>query len=71
MRLDTSAGVVRSRFGAPNIGNYTIYTRKIRLQVVSANEVSVTSTVSWRSGFSRDEQQVVVQNSLFNVYGTN
>lgn len=71
VRLDTSTGVVRSRFGAVNTGVYSVYTRKVRLQVVSANEVSITSTVSWRSGFSREEQQVVVQNSLFNVYGTN
>ncbi len=69
--IDTTSTVSRARFNASNTGTKTAFTRTIRLQPVSLSEVSVVSTVIWRSGFSKDEQQVSVQTSLFNVYGTN
>lgn len=69
--LDTASAVARSRYTHVNTGNQTVYTRTIKFTRVSANEVGVVSTVTWRSGFSREEQRVSVQTSLFNVYGTN
>ena len=69
--LDTASGVARSRYIHTNTGTPTLYTRAIKFTRISANEVSVVSTVTWRSGFSREEQRVSVQTSLFNVYGTN
>jgi prepilin-type N-terminal cleavage/methylation domain-containing protein len=69
--LDTTSSVARSRYTHTNSYSPTAYTRAVKFTRVSANEVSVVSTVTWRSGFSRDEQRVSVQTSLFNVYGTN
>jgi prepilin-type N-terminal cleavage/methylation domain-containing protein len=69
--LDTGSGVTRSRYTYTSTANPTIFNRTIKLARVGANEVSVISTVTWQSGFSRDEQKVTVQTSLFNVYGTN
>ncbi len=73
MYLDTTSPISRARYNSVNTGPRIPYTRRIRLQQVPSNpnEVSVTSIVTWRSGFSREEQQVSVQTSLFNVYGTN
>lgn len=74
MTLATTTATTRARYSAvTNSGRKIPYTRKVRLQYNPAypNEVSVVSTVSWQSGFSRDEQQVSVQTTLFNVYGTN
>ena len=71
VNLDTENSSLRSRFTPGTSGTPTIYSRTIRLQNVSANEVSVTSVVTWRSGFSRDSQQVSVQTSLFNIYESN
>ncbi|MEK7461952.1 MAG: prepilin-type N-terminal cleavage/methylation domain-containing protein [Patescibacteria group bacterium] len=71
--LDKNPSVVRSRYTHNNtVGTTpTPFTRVIKFATVGLNEVSVTSTVTWQSGFSRDQQQVVVQTSIFNVYGTN
>ncbi len=69
--LDTGSTIARSRYTYTPTQSPTIFSRRIKLTRVSANEVSVVSTVTWRSGFSRNEQQVSVQTSLFNVYGTN
>jgi hypothetical protein len=41
----------------------------IRMTKIGTDEVKVVSTVTWRSGFSRDQQSVSVETSLFNVYG--
>lgn len=71
VNLDAENSSLRSRFTPGTTGTPTLYSRNIRLQIVSANEVSVTSVVTWRSGFSRDDQQVTVQTSLFNIYATN
>ena len=71
LNLDTTSTVSRARYNSVTIGGRTVYTRRVQLRLVSASEVSVTSIVTWRSGFSREEQQVSVQTSLFNVYGTN
>ncbi len=75
MYLDTGATQNRSRYNSNSVGQRTPFARKIKLQTIVAggqiNEVRVESIVTWRSGFSREEQQVVVQTSLFNVYGTN
>ena len=71
VNLDTQTNSLRSRFTPGTSGTPTIYSRSIRLQNVSLNEVSVTSVVTWRSGFSRDSQQVSVQTSLFNIYESN
>ncbi len=69
--LDAASAVARSRYIHNNTGIPTLYTRAIKFTRISAHEVSVVSTVTWRSGFSREEQRVSVQTSLFNVYGTN
>lgn len=70
--LDTSSSVVRSRYSHDSSGTPTSFTRVIKFtRDPSGREVSVTSTVTWQSGFSREQQQVVVQTSLFNIYGTN
>ena len=71
VNLDAENGSLRSKFTPGTSGSATIYSRNIRLQAVSANEISVTSVVTWRSGFSRENQQVVVQTSLFNIYESN
>lgn len=69
--LNTSQSVVRSRYNHDNSGGTTPFTRVIRFTRVGLNEVSVISTVTWQSGFSREGQQVSVQTSLLNIYGTN
>jgi prepilin-type N-terminal cleavage/methylation domain-containing protein len=69
--LDTGNGVNRSKYGHQNGATQTPYTRVIRMRRIGSNEVSVTSTVTWQSGFSKEIQQVVVQTSLFNVYDNN
>lgn len=66
--LDTTTSPQRSRYVHSVTTTPTPFTRVIRLSR-TGNEVSVISTVTWRSGFSRNEQQVSVQTSLFNVYG--
>jgi prepilin-type N-terminal cleavage/methylation domain-containing protein len=71
VHLDQENGSLRSKFTPGTTGTPTIYSRNIRLQQVSANEVSVTSIVTWRSGFSRESQEVRVQTSLFNIYENN
>lgn len=71
INLDAESSSLRSKFTAAGSGTATIYSRSIRLQAVSANEVSVTSIVTWRSGFSRESQEVRVQTSLFNIYENN
>ncbi len=69
--LDTRPGQIRSRYTYDGtIGSPTIFTRTVTFSPVGADEVSVVSTVTWRSGFSKDEQRVSVQTSLFNVYAT-
>lgn len=51
-----------------NLGTETIYTRVIRFELINANEVKVTSTVTWRTGSLRAEQEVAVETYLFKVY---
>jgi hypothetical protein len=67
-----TAAILRSRFthDAGN-GPLTPYTRRIFLERVNADEVKVTSRVTWRSGSVREDQVVNVETRLFNVYGTN
>lgn len=59
----------RSRYTHVVTSEPTPFTRIIRLTKIGADEVQVVSTVTWRSGFSRDQQSVSVETSLFNVYG--
>lgn len=76
--LSTSPATTRARYlydtsGSPTLDptlTLTLYSRSIKFDRVSANEVSVVSTVTWQSGFSREVQKVEVQTSLFDVYGT-
>lgn len=71
IRLDPDNTSLRAKFNTGSTGAITMYQRIIKLELLpSGKEVSVTSTVTWRSGFSRDPQQVVVQSSLFNIYDT-
>jgi len=66
-----STGAVRSRFTHTANGNtLTPFTRKITLTRINSDEVSVVSTVTWRTGSLRAEQQVSVETRLFNMYGS-
>lgn len=68
--LDTSSSIQRSRYTHVSSGNAsTPYTRTITLELVNANEVKVTSKVTWRTGSIRQAQEVVTETRLFNVYG--
>jgi prepilin-type N-terminal cleavage/methylation domain-containing protein len=67
--LDTSTAVSRSRYTHVASGNtLTSFTRVIFLERMNANEVKVTSTVTWRSGSVREDQIVSVETRLFNLY---
>ncbi len=59
----------RARYTHVVTSEPTPYTRVIRMTKIGTDEVKVVSTVTWRSGFSRDQQSVSVETSLFNVYG--
>jgi len=61
----------RASFTHKSGGNVaTIYTRVIKMEKVNADEVKVTSTVTWRNGALKNGQTVSVETRLFNVYGT-
>ena len=51
------------------VGTITPYTRTIYMEIINANEVKVTSEVTWRTGSLRSLQKVEVVTYLFNVYG--
>lgn len=60
----------RSRYTYTSAGNErTLFTRVIKFQEVSSNEIRVISTVFWRTGAQRAAQQVEVETYLFDVYG--
>lgn len=60
----------RSRYTHTAAGNTaTPYTRTITMEATANREVKVTSRVSWRTGSQRNEQEVLVETYLFNVYG--
>ena len=68
--LDTNTAIQRSRYTHVSSGNTsTPYTRVITLELVNANEVKVTSKVTWRTGSIRQAQEVVAETRLFNIYG--
>jgi prepilin-type N-terminal cleavage/methylation domain-containing protein len=69
----STTAVTRSHYSHNTNGTLTPYTRIIKFDSTGTpnSEIRVTVTVSWRSGFSREEQQVTAQTSIFNVYGTN
>ena len=70
--LDTTTAVSRSRYTLTATGNtLTQFTRQIILEQVNANEVKVTSRVTWRSGSVREDQVVNVETRLFNLYESN
>jgi len=63
-----STNAVRSRFTYSDVGTEpTLFTRAIKF-IESGDEVHVESIVTWRTGSRRDNQQVVVESYLFNVY---
>ncbi len=49
----------------------TKYTRVIKMEAIGSDQVKVVSTVTWRTGSQRAQQQVVAETYLFNVYGNN
>lgn len=49
-------------------GDTTPYTRIIRFELTAAEEVLVTSSVSWSSTILGGTQEVVLTTSLFNLY---
>jgi Tfp pilus assembly protein PilV len=59
----------RARYTHVATAESTPYLRVIKMTKINADEVRVVSTVTWRSGFSREQQSVSVETSLFNVYG--
>lgn len=70
--LNTTAAVLRSRYTHDAANNtLTPFTRIISLRQLNANEVKITSRVTWRSGSVREDQVVDVETILFNHYGTN
>ena len=68
--LNPTQNNLRSRYTHTS-GNATLtpFTRVITLELVNANEVKITSKVTWRTGSIRASQEVVVESELFNVYG--
>lgn len=67
---DNVASTLRSRYTYTNLGVNlsTPYSRVINMKRISANEVRIISTVTWRSGNLRDEQSASVETYLFNTY---
>jgi len=49
-------------------GDVTPYTRVIKFQLITAEEVLVTSSVTWDSTILGGTQEVVLTTSLFNLY---
>lgn len=48
----------------------TKYTRVIKMEsAAGSNQIKVTSTVTWRTGAQRAQQQAVAETFLFDVYG--
>ena len=68
---DTVNSISRSRYTHTSTANTenTPYRREITLEPISADEIKVTSRVSWNSGNTRDEQSTTVETYLFNTYG--
>ncbi len=60
---------VRARYTHANTGTLTEFTRTIKFETVSANEIRVISTVQWFNGSLTTPQSVEVETYLFNVYG--
>lgn len=50
-----------------SLASTTPYTRVIKLEK-SGDEVRATSRVTWRSGLLREQQEVMVETYLFNIY---
>lgn len=70
--LDTTPPTSRSPYTLVTSGNTaTQFTRQMILQRMNANEVKVTSRVTWRSGSVREDQVVNVETRLFNLYESN
>ncbi|MEN9920638.1 MAG: hypothetical protein RL538_531 [Candidatus Parcubacteria bacterium] len=62
----------RSRFTHTSSGGEeTKFIRHITFERVNADEIKVISTVLWRSGSIQEDQSVVVESRLFNIYGDN
>ncbi len=60
----------RQKYTYDSAGNTpTPYNRSVKLEWISSDEVYVRSTVTWRTGSQRNDQEAVVETSLYNVYG--
>ena len=70
---DSVNSTLRSRYTYTNLGSFltTPYNRIIKMQRISADEVKIISTVTWRSGNLRDEQSASVETYLFKTYADN
>jgi hypothetical protein len=69
-QLYYNAGGDRSRYTYTVGADKTPYTRTIKFETVSADQIKVTSKVTWRTGSQRKSQEVSVETYLFNVYGS-
>jgi prepilin-type N-terminal cleavage/methylation domain-containing protein len=71
-QLYYKAGNGRSRYTYTAVGadKKTPYTRTIKFERVGADQIKVTSKVTWRTGSQRKSQEVSVETYLFNVYGS-
>ena len=69
--IDKNTNNLRYRYGHNSSNTVTTpFTRVITFETVNANEVKVTSKVTWRTGALRAQQEAVVETRLFNAYGT-
>lgn len=68
-RLYYDSGREPDRYNYDNSGTISPYTRTVRFIQVNSNEVRVVSRVYWQTGTRRDFQEVILETSLFNVYG--
>lgn len=68
--VDSTTSQLRSRYTHTSAGNRsTPFARTVTLELVNADEVKVTSKVTWRTGALKQQQEVIVESRLFNVYG--
>ena len=67
-RLNFDSSNNRAQYNYQDLGDETPYTRIIRFENITADEVRVQSEVFWRTGSQREAQRVEVVTYLFNVY---
>tara|TARA_B100000508_G_scaffold141011_1_gene145046 strand:+ start:10650 stop:11240 length:591 start_codon:yes stop_codon:yes gene_type:complete len=58
-----------TRYNLDSSGTIAPYSRSVTFTAVAPHEIQVVSRVYWRTGSRRDFQEVILETSLFNVYG--